>query len=255
MREHYPPVETDPLGAIRKELLAAGWRRKARRDRRRRATTALSTFLLTLVCAVGGAAALGLNVPVIDDVLERFGADRQEIAQSPDREPTTPIAPADIKPGLGNSTESLEIPWGQGAESAYATAYLNTNDQACFVLLRPGDRVQVGGCIAPELVSRRLGDAAVYLVGVRADDDATLVTGYVAADVERVSVDGPHGQLPARLSEPWQPDAPGAEPLRALVASSAPPRGDKVEDDEILSLDNYRVSARLRDGRIVTVHR
>jgi hypothetical protein len=251
---HYPPIETDPLGAIRKELLAAGWRQKARRDRRRRAATTLSTFMVTLVCAVGGASALGWEVPVVGDALDRIGVGRSEIAQSPDRDPTTPVAPADIKPGDGNSTEALELPWGGGPETATAAAYLNTRDQACFALAKPGGGSAVNGCTPPELVRRRLDEAAAYLVAV-SSDASIVVSGYVAADVTRVSVEGPQGRLEVRLSEPWTPAVEGSGPMRAFVAVGDTPPDGKVSTDELIDPDAYTVGATLRDGRTITVRR
>jgi hypothetical protein len=74
MNEHRPPIETDPLGAIRKELLTAAWRKKAVDDRRRRVFTAISTVFAMLVVGVGGVGAFGLDVPVIGDALNSLVA-------------------------------------------------------------------------------------------------------------------------------------------------------------------------------------
>lgn len=251
---HYPPIETDPLGAIRKELLAAGWRQKARRDRRRRAATALSTVMVTLVCAVGGASALGWDVPLIGDPLDRWITGKQEIAQSPDLDPTAPIGVGDIKPGAGNSTEPLSFPWAGGPDTAAAAAYLNTRDQVCFVLEGPDGGLDIGGCTPPELISDRLEDAAAYLVGVRADA-SIVVWGYVADDVDRVSVDGPQGPLEVRLSGPWTPAVEGAGQMRAFVAVSDARAAQKGVAGELIDPDAYTVGATLRDGRTVTVRR
>jgi hypothetical protein len=254
MNDRLPPIETDPLGAIRKELLTAAWRQKAVRDRRRRTGTVLATVMVTLVTAVSGAAALGLSAPFIGDALDDIIDLRGPIESSPDRDPSLPIGVADLKPGPGNSTEPLTFPWGNGEGSALAAAYLNRLDHVCFVVDPPNDREFFDGCSSPAVLAQRLGEAAAFLLGVRADE-SVVVTGYVAATADDVQVEGPQGAMNVQISEPWTPDVPGAPTLRAFVASASAQEATRSDGGNAIDPRSYTISVRLQDGRTVTVHR
>lgn len=257
MRENRPPVETDPLGAIRKELLTAAWRRKAADDRRRRLLVTVATMLVSLACVAGGAAAAGVDLPVIGDALHALSvlneADHKADVNG-ERDPTEPRNLAEIKPGPGNSTETLGFPWATGGSGA-AAAYLNTQDQICFVVAGPHGEANQGGCMSPRLLAERLDDGIAYLQGV-SSAASTVVTGYVSEEVERIGVRGPQGMFDVRLSEPWKPDVAGAIAFKAFVATadSGGEGGlDMAEANEVLDARNYVIEGHLSDGRTVTV--
>jgi|GEM_PF-3363631 len=257
MTEHRPPIETDPLGAIRKELLTAAWRRKAADDRRRRLLVTVSTVLVSLACVAGGATAAGVDLPVIGDALHTLSvineADNKADVNG-ERDPTEPRNLAEIKPGPGNSTETLSFPWATGGD-AFAAAYLNTQDQVCFVVARPDGESNQGGCMSPLLLAERLDDGVAYVQGVWSGV-STVVTGYVSDKVERIGVRGPQGDLDVRLSEPWRPDVVGASSLKAFVATvdSGGDGGlDIVEANKVLDARNYVIEGHLPDGRTVVV--
>jgi len=260
MSDYRPPIETDPLGAIRKELLAAGWRDKARRDRRRHLGTVAVAMLLTFVTAVGTAGALGLEIPLLRDALDRIDTSLerqagQDSAGEGDHKLRKELA--DIKPGQGNSTEAITFPWGGAGEHAFAAAYLNELDLVCFVVLRPTADREVTGCLSAIALTQRLDDGVAYIAGVSARE-STMVIGYVAAEIEHIAVRGPQGRLSVRLTQPWKPSLPGVAPLRGFVAvvPAGIRSGDTVpskDNDEAIDPRNYSIEAETDDGRTVIV--
>jgi hypothetical protein len=259
MREHRPPVETDPLGAIRKELLTAAWRRKAADDRRRRLLTAMSAAALTLAVVAGGAGALGVDVPVVGDALNAVVARHEQSIREAggyQGDPRLRESAADMKPGPGNSTETLTFPWGETGKMAAAAAYLNTQDQICVAVVAPRDQVSPMGCTpAPEL-KRKIESGVAHLAGVLLSE-SIVVTGYVQPGVGEIQVNGPRGALDVHLTKLWSPPATGGAPLRAFVAvapsGSINGRVSASDGARLLDLREYSLQARLSDGRTITV--
>jgi hypothetical protein len=166
-----------------------------------------------------------------------------------------PVSPADLRAGSGNTTEPLQFPWGGGSGTAVAAAYVNTQDLVCMVMVRPSGKAAASGCTPPALLSRRLDDGVAYILGV-SSDEAVVVTGYVAAEIDRIAVRGPQGPLDVRLSGAWTPPVEGAEALRAFVATTAGLDGGDVDvrdGTRLLDPANYSIEAQLPDGRSVTV--
>jgi hypothetical protein len=258
MNDHsQPPIETDPLGAIRKELLSAAWRKKAADDRRRRVIATVSAMLVSLACVAGGAGAVGVDVPLIGDALHSLSAlneGAEKVDGNGEADPSEPKNFAKLKPGAGNSTESLAFPWGNGRMGA-AAAYLNTEDRVCFVIAGPSGEASGGGCMSPAALTRQLDDGVAYLLGV-ASPGPTVATGYVSSEIEDVAVRGPQGRFDVRMSAGWTPDVAGAATLRAFVATRANEGGGGAATgtgDEVLDRRNYVIEGHLADGRTVTV--
>jgi hypothetical protein len=248
MTDRLPPIETDPLGAIRKELIGAAWRQKARADRRRRVLTVASSMLLTLVCLAGGAAAVGVEVPLVGDTLAGLVAGRQEAERqsaSGEGDPTLPDSPADLAPGSNSHSEPIRVRWGSDG-SAIAAAYLNRQGDVCFLLAQPGGAATVGGCQSPASITQRLDSGVALLLGVT-DDRFVVVRGYVDAPIAKVEVRGPQGSLDVRVGAPWRPDGQ-VDMIRPFVAVG---RGGG-QDARTLDPRNYVIEAHLPDGR--TVH-
>jgi hypothetical protein len=254
MTDRLPPIETDPLGAIRKELLNAAWRKKARDDRRRRMATVASALMLMFVSVVGGAGALGIDFPLIGDALEGLVAGRQEAERDENRDPTLPKAPADLKPGEGNVSEPLRFAADAGG-TAVAAAYLNRNDDVCFVLAGQSSGAGAAGCMSPLVLARRVDAGVAYLQAIHGAP-SLVVTGYVSPEIENLVVRGPGGQLDVRLGSPWTPEVAGASPLRPFIATRN--RGgqdhfDPAQQDVLLDVRNYSAEVHLRDGRTIKV--
>jgi hypothetical protein len=258
MTDRLPPVETDPLGAIRKELLSAAWQQKARADRRRRLVTVASSLMLTFVCLVGGAGALGVELPIITEALHEVGISRDEaekLSTEPGGDPTLPKSPTDLKAGSDSFVDPISFPWGSG-ETATATAYLNTRDEVCFLLIRPEGRATGIGCTSPLLLADRVDAGVAYVVAVEAGPTELVLSGYVAPEIDRMTARGPTGSMQTRLGSTWTPDVDGASPLKPFVAV-APRSGDERfesgESDRALDVRNYTLEVHLPDGRTVTV--
>lgn len=256
MTGHRPPIETDPLGAIRKELLTAAWRKKAVDDRRRRLLASVSAVLTMLVFGAGGVSALGVDVPVIGDAIDRLVA-RHEDRAAPGRPgPGLPASVVEVKPGPGNTSEVLRFPWGDDSGTAAAAAYLNTQEQICFVVVTPEDRGTGTGCLEPVALADKLDEGVAYPLGLQSGR-SIVVTGYVAPEIDHIRVLGPQGQLEVQLAAPWRPDSPGASAVRAFVATIPSPAGGRLggaDTTHVLNLDSYSIDALLADGRRVTVH-
>jgi hypothetical protein len=250
MTDRLPPIETDPLGAIRKELLSAAWRQKARADRRRRMMTVASSLMLTFVCLVGGATAVGVDFPVVGDTLERLVAGRQDAERQSaggEGDPTLPASPADVARVPESRSRPLEVPWGEGG-SLTAAGYLDREGGVCFLLVRPGGAATAGACTPAELLQARLDSGVAFLQSV-VSDRFTVASGFVEAAVDRVDVRGPGGALHASVGETWRPGGAGL-PVRPFVAVG-PAAGDGTSS--ALDLRDFVVEAHLRDGRTVVV--
>jgi hypothetical protein len=257
--DRLPPIETDPLGAIRTELLSAAWRKKRRGDRRRRMAAVSSSMLATFALAVGGAAALGVDLPFVDDALDGLRAGREGLAPKstePGGDPRLPAMPADIKPGVNSKSPPLTIPWTEDGERAIGQGYVNRNDEICPLIVEPSGATAVFGCHDPEAVTAAIDDGVVYVAGVGVSDPITVI-GYVDQQAEAVTVTGPAGGLTTRVTDKWVPGLENVEALRLFVATMpAPSQGQEVPADERDAFRDpaaYVVRVRLDDGRTVTV--
>jgi hypothetical protein len=251
MSDRNTPIETDPLGAIRAELVGAARRRTAARRRRQRATTVVATGLMMLVSVTGASALIGgtTGVQVVDTLLDRIDMSQREGGQQ--GPPGSPAIPAD----LASASAPIEVPWGDGTK-AIGVAYVSKGGPICFALAKPhGEGVSearggVRGCISRPALTRRLADDNVYVTGVSLDE-TVVVRGYAAGDVEAIDVTGPSGKLGVRLGEPWEPDPSGGEVLRPFVAYASVGSGAAAQRD--VDPRDYEIVARMEDGRISEV--
>lgn len=254
MNGHHPPIETDPLGAIRKELLGAAWRQKARRDRHRRLATVTASFVLLLASVAGGASALGVDLPLIGDVLDRHAARELDRGGGGGANARVPGNPSDVEPGPGNATERLEVPWTEG-KVAVGAAYLNTSQQVCFALATPrAENISASGCAPKDVVREQVDDGVAYVQGVSLHDMG-VVTGYVASEAAAVRVRGPYGPLRVIMSEPWTAGSGDGKPIRAFFAVfdlgglDTDPRAFR----RVVSRSSYSIDVTLHDGRTISV--
>jgi len=256
------PIATDPLGAIRMELVAAARRRTATRHRHQRVSTAAATGAATLV-AVAGASAItgvGTGIQAIDELLGTVTSHQPVRLGWGGAIRSGSIAPADSQ----STSPPLAVPWGDGSHNADAVAYLTRSGTICIAVARPSgegvsEAVGVGSCMLPATLSTRLADDAVLVMGTFVGDTAVIVHGYVAEDVESIEVRGPDGPLDVQLTDSWTPDAPGAEPLRVFAAVGRFDSGadglHADEADRVMNPRKYTWRAEFRDGRIVEIKR
>jgi hypothetical protein len=249
------PIATDPLGAIRMELVGAARRRAATRERRGRATTVVATALVTLVAVAGAGAAMNVStgIPELDRLLGTISAPHRAVDDQ--RPPGIEGAPTagDLRAGSANASQPLEVPWGDGSRHAVGAAFVNESGQICFALSEPhGEGVgeargNVSGCGLLQAFSRRLADDAALVAGSTSADGRSILSGYARPDVRSLVVSGADGPLEVELTpDTWTPDVPGGTPLRVFVAVGAPAEGQQSGD-----LRDYAIEARLADGRTV----
>ena len=244
MSDRNTPIETDPLGAIRAELVGAARRQTAARRRRQRATTAVATGLMTLVSVAGASALIGgtTGVQVVDTLLDRIG--QREGGQA--GPPSSPVAPADSV----NASAPIEVPWGDGAE-ATAVAYVSKGGQICFALAKPhGEGVSearggVRDCVSRTTLTQRLADDNVYVTGVSLDE-TVVVDGYTTTDVQQLDVSGPEGALEVRSAGSWTPGLSNSTRVRPFVAYIDVGEGATSRD---IDPGDYKIVARMEDGR------
>jgi hypothetical protein len=259
-----PQPETDPRLAIRADLLAAGRRRTARRQRRRGAT--LAAVAVAGVLGTAGAAAKlngsSVGVPVIDQVIEN-SAERRPPAPSRNREgKIVGPPPFDIRPGRGAASKPLKVPWGAdgSAGTGIGVAYLNRSDHLCFVLVAPKRRAdETGyGCTLARGIEARLKAAPVAIAtGGNVDRDRphlSGVKGFARADVVALRYHAPGGPVNATLGQPWKPGSADAKPIRPFVAlfrfdhrGIGPRRTVRAMSGDL--------TATLADGRVVEIPR
>jgi hypothetical protein len=242
----------DPFERIRRELVAAAARRRDRTRRRRRVALLVALPLL-LVGGTAGAAAVGdfsTGVPAIDGLLAN--------------EDGTGSLGADVRPGPGGASEPLSLPSGPDARDAAAVAYLSRDGLVCkaqgdFRRWDDAPRGTYGGCYAPADLARILARRTAICCGSEHGPERRIYDGFAAGEVVSLRFlmeDG--ATVEAKLTPPWTPDAPGAEPLRLFVAvdeRDVDVGGDGVQMDEtdLIMGPHYRVEAELRDGRTVDV--
>ena len=246
------PDHRDPLARIRAELVGAAGRRIRRRRARRRVLVAAAALAL----GVGGSALaasvadFSTGVPVIDELLT-------------DQPPRSGV---DVRPGPGGASEPLLLPNSGDGRDAAAVAYVNRDGQICKAQgdVRRSDgapRGSDGGgdCRAPADLARRLDARPAICCGLMAGPARRVYDGLAAGNVAALRLKLESGRtLTARLTPPWTPEVPGAEPLRVFVAideADIDVGNDGVQPDELDVVPMYRftIEARLDDGRIVTV--
>jgi hypothetical protein len=247
------PIGTDPLGAIRVELVNAARRRAAARRRRQRLTTVAATALMTLV-SVAGAGALvagSTGVPAIDDFLARVdsNSESKSIAGHGQNDSLRPVAPA----SPSSASQPLEVPGPDGSKSVFV-AELTSGGSICLAFSKPhgegaGEAREGWGCMTPDALSRSLTGEPVLLADARAEG-ATRITGYAAADVDAIALKGPGGPFVVRLGEAWRSDAAGAVAVRPFVAVGT---GQAADVSAVGDLHDYSVEARMEDGRTLEV--
>jgi hypothetical protein len=250
------PIATDPLGAIRMELVGAARRRSATRHRRQRISTATAVGLATVATAAGASAVTGVGtgIPAVDELLGNFSS-----RQVDPPGPRGGIRFGSNAPASRATSPPLKVPGDHGSPTE-AVAYVSRGAGICFAFAKPsGEGVSeargVGGCMSPTVLSQRLADDAFLVIGTSTGRGGGRVNGYASKDVESIEVLGPDGPLAVQLTDAWKPDVAGAEPLRVFVAIGASGAGGEGlhvdEVDRLIDPRNYTVTARLADGRTV----
>ncbi|MEX1142472.1 MAG: hypothetical protein WD993_03575 [Thermoleophilaceae bacterium] len=253
-------VETDPIGAIRTELVAAARRRRATRLRRRRLATVAATLVATLACVAAASALtdLGTGIPAIDRFLGNYSRNTDRNIDGPPS--LHPSAQLDAVPKLGGPAVAIEVPWGPESERAVASLYTSQGGRLCFALVEPVEpgvgmvRGRQESCHDPQILGSRVREKHAVLSGVTFGE-STVVHGYAAPGVDVTGVTGPKGPLRVRASEAIPLESPDLAGLRLFVAyrtdplmqrdrwSAATPRGGDPR--------RYAVHARLDDGRAI----
>ncbi len=217
-------IETDALGALREELMRAARRRSSRRRPPRRALV-IAAVVGALLAATAATAALtefSTGVPVVDELI---GIESGPIGN--------------LRPGPGGASEALSVPMGDGV---YKTvAYLARDRGVCIVSAerhRNGVRGGFGGCPPLEDVNRRIERRGASWHGSSHGADQRTYQLLVAAEVEAVRPLG-EGDWNFLMTPPWTPEAPGARPLRLVVAIDEEDLGggDGVQPEEMGMLD------------------
>lgn len=255
-----PPELAARLDAARVELVdqARGAATHGSRHggaRRRRTASLVTAALVTLALLGAGATALiagSTGVPAIDRLL---GVEQSQLDSIDAPRP-------DVAPRAGDASDPLVVPWGEdGSREAVGVAYVGRGDDICLSLAAQlpdgGQRlVGGGGCTPADSVWERLdtGDAFVASTAFGAP---TSITGLASEDVESIGVAGPNGPLTVELGRSWVPDLDGAMPVRMFVAvarpGSEPADPTPAEAAAISDPRNYRLVARLRDGRSIEI--
>ncbi len=266
MSDSAMPIATDPLGAIRMELVGAARRRKMARRRRKRVSTTAAVGFATLAMAAGATAVMDVStgVPAIDRTLQI----RQDKATSEDMadkhgldDPLRGnLQVADVDNAV---SPALEAPWGSG--SVVGVKYVSTGGAICFALGETdgegvsGARGQVGDCATPIEVSQRLADDTSFVSGL-AVGETLVINGFASDEVEELHARGPGGPLTVRMSDVWRPDVDGAQPMRVFLAYGAVDAngdGGREATDLARLMDPaiYTLEAQLKDGRTVEIGR
>jgi hypothetical protein len=256
------PAVEDQLSAARHELAShiervhQGRRRRVRAQRRR-ALSLVGATLLALAIAVGGASAVGLDVPIFSDAFRSLSANRDPKVDS--SVVTTPsnvvLRVPDAKPGSGSIGEPVEAVSGSGV--AVGVAYVDRNDAICFVV-RPSmvtdDGEYARGCRTSEDLDRLIG-AAPGVLRRSIVGEQIVLAGFARPDVVAITGRGPDGPLVVKLSSTWTPDVSSATPLRLWLGvtpldTTANERGQIPGADlgRGLDLRNYDIVALMSDG-------
>ena len=217
-------IETDALGALHEELMRAARRRASRRRPPRRALViaAVAGALLAATAATAALTDFSTGVPVVDELV---GIERG------------PVGP--LLPGPGGASEALSVPMGDGVYKI--VAYLARDRGVCIVSAqrhRGGVRGGYGGCPALDVVNRRVERSASWHASSHGADKRTYQL-LVAGEVEAVRPLG-EGDWEIHMTPPWTPEAPGARPLRLVVAiddEDIDVGGDGLQPEELGLLD------------------
>ena len=246
------PEQRDPLARIRAELVGAAGRRIRRRRARRRLAVAGAVLALGVGASAvaAGVSDFSTGVPVIDELL-------------PDQAPRSGV---DVRPGPGGASEPLPLPNSADGKDAVAIAYVNRDGSICkaqgdFRRSDGAPRGSDGGgdCRPPADLARRLGARPAICCGLMASPERRVYDGLAAGNVVALSLELESGRsLEARLTRPWKPGVPGAEPLRVFAAvdeTDIDVGGNGVQAGELDTVLMYRftIEARLADGRTVEV--
>jgi hypothetical protein len=239
-------IETDPLAALREELLSAAGRRTRSRRRIRRAVVvaALAAGLLAATAATAAIGGFSTGVPAVDDLIGVEGGPRGLVG-----------LPA------GSASEPLAVKMGDGTYQM--VAYLTQSGDICVVFAerhRGGVRGGGGGCPPVEDVSRQVERRGAAWQGSSHGLDQRTNQYLVDGEVETISPQG-DGDWKVLMTPPWTPDAPGARPLRlAVVIDDADlPGGEdglqpgelpvEAYDEPVMELTYSDGSARVYRGR------
>jgi hypothetical protein len=243
MSEGSMPVATDPLGAIRVELVNAARRRAIARRRRQRLATVGATTVATLAMATGAGALIAgsTGVSAIDDWLG--------LLESSTQGPSGQVEHAAPRVTAMPGTATVPL---LAANGMVAVAYVNKDGDVCYAIAKPhgegaGEAREGWGCMAPDALSRSLAGDAAFVANVRAPD-GVVVIGFARPEVERLGVKGPGGPFNVKLGGQWTPEAAGAVATRLFVAVGKSGGADAVGD-----LRGYSIEARMEGGQTVTV--
>ena len=244
-------VDTDPLRAIRIELVAAANRRLKARRRLRRATT-IAASLFGILTVAGGAMAVSnvtTGVPAIDRLLQSVSDDSADSTTGR----SSPSKP-NYEPLPGGVTPPVEVHLGE-AKAAVAIGYQSQHGTLCTALAEdrtapPGEPKGTGGCLRRALLAKALRESPVRIVGVSGiGASSLLVHGFARGEVEAMGLTPRSGQIAAALTDAWTPPRWQGDPLRAFFAVVD---GDAagVTDKQHFPTLTYEV--RLANGDVVT---
>jgi hypothetical protein len=239
-------VESDPLGALRLELVGAARRQVARRRKRRRNAT-IGAAMLALLAVAAGASALNefsTGVPVVDDLLEVEGGSLVG------------------EPGPGGATEPIPVPTNDG--TAQALAYLSKDGTVCHVEAERHPRIEGsvrgggGGCWLAADLARRLDRSGVVWSGSSHGPERRTYNGYADGDVASMRVVGEAAGAEVRMTKPWTPRTEGGQALRFFVVvdeRDIDVGGDGVQMDELdlISSPVPTIEVTYSDGRTETI--
>jgi hypothetical protein len=260
MREHdYPYIETDPLGAIGRELVLAAGRQTSARRRRKHASVLLAVALGLLATAAGALAVTntGTGVPAIDRYLDAAEtATQPAVGTSPvhDHSPMpldgSPPPQPSHNPVDGSTSVPFSLPLSNGT-SVEAVSFENRDGSLCTAFANPAPRNEepdgMASCIAPTLLAHALEQAPARVVGLGSAQSFAAVQGFTSKDVTQLTVIGPEGPTPAVLSREWNPPGWTSTPIRAFAAPLRTNRENPAAIGEI------RLKAELSDGTTLEV--
>jgi hypothetical protein len=256
-------IQSDPLKAIRRELVRAA--RRQRSARRRRGVLVTAVAAVGLLALTGGALAItgsATGVPAIDNWLNHADETSSKLVE--EREPgddgKAPVP--DVTPVPGTVSNPFEISLGDGT-SAKGVGYQSRDGTICAALADPGDTALPprGGsaCVGVDVLAAALAKDPVRVVGAgglrprgEAGSPLSILKGFATDDVRRLFVTVPGmDRVESALSDPWVPGNWHAGPLRAFFAAIdvVPSSGSPGNP-----LAGAKIEAQLADGRIVTIH-
>lgn len=235
-------LESDPLDALRLELVGAARRQVARRRKRRRNAT-IGAALLALLAVAAGASALNefsTGVPVVDELLEVEGGSLVG------------------EPGPGGATEPLPVPTNDG--TAQALAYLSKDGTVCHIEAERHPRIEGsvrgggGGCWLAADLARRLDRNGVVWSGSSHGPERRTYNGYADGEVESIRVVGEAAGANVRMTKPWTPRTEGGEALRFFVVVDerdidVGDDGVQIDEIDLISTPIPAIEVTYADGR------